>query len=639
MPPRPRLTLHPQAQAQADAQADYQARLDAQSRIETRLSAAGTSSPAYHRLAPASASSAGYGEQKLGTFEQELLQLVTANQAQELKLAGGAGDAPRRLLKQPAYAEYSQLAYQNQYVKPTVEPIQDEQYHIETSRYQQQPSPPPPQHVPEAYVPAQPSQLSPAPVQYHQQRQFEEPIYAAKAGGDTGPRYYAAVPQPELNAQGYTSENVASAQANAQAQALAFQKISQASHNNHQQAALEQIRIVNERHRQQSALEQISQGDGVSEAGQAQIEEEVKDPEAAYASKLKTQARAEHAEARRAQEAAEYKAHGDAILALQAQQQAHLKAQEDAHTYALNFEKNQVRAQAHAQAIANAQAQALWKSHQQARANAHKEAQAAARAQVEARKRDPEHTPVIQYLLPNSTPLPSPNSYFTSSDVQKYQTSGSSYVPRSAPRPPASRDGADSLQVQVNQPRQAHKHKIPQASQAQTYISQSGLLKKAPVKSLTIEQIIQRDQSDSPQIIRLPSAKTQTPLTQADLEALINAGYTVTPVPEHALRATQRPDNYHLENTSSGYYVKKQQQQRHNINSGALTPRPDVYAYSDVVNRQPTQLRQKLQRPVLQHHREAEAVANEKITYLVPIDAPSAYGTRRPPQRRTLVAE
>lgn len=610
VPPRPRLALH--AQAQADPQANYQAHGD------TRLSAAGSASPAY-QLAPGAA----YGDQKLGTFEQELLQLVSANQAQEFKLGG----PPKRLLKQPAYPQYSQetLGYQSQYVKPTVEPVQEEQYHVETTG----PYQPQPQHVPEAYVPAQPVQVQYQPAQ---EQQYVKP--AVKPFRPSA-QYYEAPQQPaphaQLNSQGYTAHNVAQAQANAQAQALAFQKISAASHTTHQQAALEQIRIVNERHRQQtieeerqrqqSALEQISQGSGVSEAGQAQIEEEYRDPETAYKSKLKAQERAEAAEARRAQEASEYKAHADAILALQAQQQAHLKAQEDAHNYALNFEKNQLRAQAQAQAIANAQAQALYKSHQAARANAQKEAQAAARAQHEARQRDPENTPVIQYLLPNagSTPLPPPNSYFTSSDVQKYQTSGSSYVPRSAPRPPP----ADELQA-VNQPRQAHKHKIPQGSQASTYVSQSGLLKKAPVKSLTIEEIIEQDQLNSPQIIRLPAAKSQAPLTQADLDALINAGYTVTPVPDTA-RPTPRP--YALENSSTGYYVKKH---------SSPTPRPEYAAYSDAIPRQRRPIRK--QRPILQQHQESEAEGNEKVTYLVPLEA-SAYGTRRPPQRRSLVAE
>lgn len=600
-PPRPRLTLHPQAQAQADAQADYQS--------QARLSAAGTTAQGYQLAA-------AYPDAKLGTFEQELLQLVSANQAQEFKLAEGG--APKQLVKQAVYPQYTQEvpAYQNQYIKPTAEPVQEEQYHVETSgpRFQQQ-------HVPEAYTPPQP-----APLQYHQRPQYPSKP-AAKQFRPSGQYYQEPRPaqQPELNAQGYTAHNVAQAQANAEAQALAFQKITQASHVNHQHAALEQIRIVAQRHEEQSALEQIRQGEGVSEAGRAQIVEEITDPEAAYQAKVKAQSRAKEAEARRAQEAAEYKAHADAILHLQAQQQAHLKAQEDAHNYALNFEKNQLRAQAQAQALANAQAQALYKSHQQARANAQKEAQAAARAQHEARQRDPENTPVIQYLLPNNnTPLPQPNSYFTSSDVQKYQTSGSSYVPRSAPRPAES--SAEEIQHHhnVNQPRQAHKHKIPQGTQGSTYVSQSGLLKKAPVKSLTIEEIIEQDQVNSPQIIRLPSSKTHTSLTQADLEALINAGYTVTPVPDLP-RPT--PRNYAVESTSAGYYVKK-----HNT----ATPRPEYSSYSDTIPRQRRPIRK--QRPILQQHQESEAEGNEKVTFLVPIES-SPYGTRRPPQRSSLVAE
>ncbi|XP_011299839.1 mediator of RNA polymerase II transcription subunit 15 [Fopius arisanus] len=590
-PPRPRLTLHPQAEAQADAHAEYQAQLDAHNRAEANalLRASGTSHAEYQ--VPT-----GYGGPKLGTFEQELLQLVSANQAQEFKLQQ---TQPKRLPKPQGYNQYSQqlLAYPGEYdgVKPTAEPIQEspnhQQYHIETTqpRYQA------PQHVPVAYRPLE-------EVQHQQQAQqsYAQPRKPYRPA----PQYVdPAVQQAHAQAEAVAQ---AQAQAQAEAQALAYQKVSQASHLRHQQAALEQIRIVEDRFKQQSALEQINQGH-VSEAGREHIEEQVrpKDPEAAYRANLKAQAAAEAAEARRAQEAAEYKAHGDAIIALQRQQAAHLKAQEDAHIYALNFEKNQAKAQAQAQALANAQALALWKAHQSARAKAQKEAQLAARAQDEARKRDPEHTPVIQYLLPtpNSTPLP-PNSYLTNDQVNKYQASGSSYVPRAAVKPD-----------EVNQPRQAHKHKIPNNSQI--YVSQSGLRKKAPVKSLTIEEIIEQDQERNSQIIRIPAAKAQ-PLTQADLDALIHAGYTVTPVPE-VTRPTQ--PSYALENTT-GYYVKKQ------------TARPEAYVnYDDIPRHQRRPVRR--QRPILKQ--EAESEGSDKVTYLVPLD--STYGDRRPQAQRRIIAE
>lgn len=597
-PPRPRLTLHPQAEAQADAQAEYQARLDAHNRAEANalLRASGTSHAEYQ--VPA-----GYSDAKLGTFEQELLQLVSANQAQEFKLQQAQ---PKRLQKPQGYAQYSQqlLAYPAEYGqgKPTAEAVQEspnhQQYHIETTqpRYQAPQHVPQhaPQHVPVAY----------RPLEEVQHQQPARPAYVAPRQPYRPPQYDdPAIHRTHAQAE---AEVQAQAQAQAEAQALAFQKISSASHNQHQQAALAQIRIVEERYKQQqSALEQINQGQ-VSEAGRDHIEEQVrpKDPEAAYRAGLKAQAAAEAAEARRAQEAAEYKAHGDAIIALQRQQAAHLKAQEDAHIYALNFEKNQAKAQAQAQGIANAQALALWKAHQAARAKAQNEAQLAARAQDEARKRDPEHTPVIQYLLPTPNSTPQPNSYLTNDQVHKYQASGSSYVPRSAVKPD-----------EVNQPRQAHKHKIP--SHSQVYVSQSGLRKKAPVKSLTIEEIIEQDQERSSQIIRIPAAKAQ-PLTQADLDALIQAGYTVTPVPE-ITRPTQQ--SYALENTT-GYYVKKQ------------TARPEAYAsYDDVARHQRRPVRR--QRPILKQETDTEG--SDKVTYLVPIEA--TYGNRRPQAQRRVVAD
>lgn len=591
VPPRPRPTLHPQAEAQAEAQAEYQAQIDAQQRAEAQARLRGSAtSPAEYQVP------VNYQDAKLGTFEQELLQLVSANQAQEFKLQQAQESRPQRPYQQ--YSQQQVLAYSPEYAKPTAEPVQElpeqQQYHIETTqpRY-------PHQQVPVQYQPIEEA------VQYQQPAR---PAYVAKKPYRPAPQSQQYIDPAHSQAE---AEAIAQAQANAQAQALAFQKITSASHNQHQQNALAQIRIVEDRWKQESALEQINQGTQVSEAGKEHIEEQVrpKDPEAAYRARVKAQAAAEAAEARQAQEAAEYKAHGDAILALQKTQQVHLKAQEDAAYFAANFEKNQAKAQAQAQAIANAQALQLWKAHQANRANAQKEAQRAAHAQQEARKRDPEHTPAVQYLLesPNSTPLPSLNSFITPEIQHKYQASGSSYVPRATAK----------LDEQVNQPRQAYKHKVP--ANSQIYVSQSGLVKKAPVKSLTVEEIIEQDQVNNPQIIRIPAAKAQ-PLTRADIDALIQAGYTVTPVPDVA-----RPTQPSYAESSTGYYVKKQ----------SVTARPDNYAGYAGSDEQHQRRPVRKQRPILKQESETEGSA--KITYLVPVE--STYGNRRLTNQRRLAAE
>ncbi|XP_015585630.1 mediator of RNA polymerase II transcription subunit 15 [Cephus cinctus] len=621
VPPRPRAQLHSQALAQAEAAAQLQAQADAQSRAEAlhsaRLRASSSNAPVYQTAGPV------YSDQKLGTFEQELLQLVAANQAQEFKLVPAV---PKRLLKQQAYPQYAQqsASYPSQYVKAAPEPAQaPEQYHIETTvpRYHQA-------------APAYQAAEEPAQVQYQAvQVPVQAPEYHAKQVRPfrPSPQYPDAEEQGQLRALQQAqaqaeAQAIAQAQAQAEAHAQAYQKIAQASHNKHQEAAFEQIRLVNERHRQQTALEQINQGAQLSEAGRSHLEEQAptKDPEVALKAQLKAQAQAEVAEARRAQEAAEYKAHADAILHLQAQQQAHVKAQEEAHKNALAHERNQLRAQAQAQALAQAQAEALYKAHQQARAKANNEALTAARAQAEARKIDPENTPVIQYLLPNSAPLPSPNSYFTNDQVQKYQGAGSSYVPRAAPKSPvaaSSNEEQTYAQPAINQPRQAHKHKIPQTSQSSIYVTQSGHLKKSPVKSLTIEEIIEQDQLNSPQVVRLPASKGQQPLTQEDLAVLINAGYSVTPVPDVA-KPTQQS---YTENTSGGYYTKKQR---------SPVARPEYESYEEAAPRQRRPLRK--QRPILKQD-ESTVDASEKVTYLVPLEP--AYGTRQTPLRRTAAAE
>ncbi|XP_066585307.1 uncharacterized protein [Prorops nasuta] len=593
VPPRPRLQLHPQALAQAEVAAEAQAQIDTRSRAEA-VENARSVAPAYQVPAYQDAS-------KLGTFEQELLQLVSANQAQEFNLLAAQPKRAQLLKAEEAYTSpYAQqlVAYpETQYAKAP------EQYHIETTapRYQQ---PQQQQHYAKPVKEFRPS-----------------PEYQAYAEENN-----AQLQQQQQQQARAEAEDIARAQAHAEAQALAYQKVAQASHKKHQQDAFEQIRIVNERYReQQSALEQIEQGSQVSDAGKAHNEEQQvrpKDPEAAYRARLKAQAAAEAAEARRAQEAAEYKAHADAILKLQAQQQAHLKAQEEAHQNALNFERNQLRAQAQAQALAQAQAEALYKAHQAARAKANSEAAAAARAQAEARKIDPENTPVVQYLLPTNVPLPSPNSYLSNANLQKYQqasAAGSTYVARSAPSTTPS-----PVAQGITQPRQAHKLKVPSSSQASSlYVSQSGLLKKAPVKSLTIEEIIEQDQISSPrpQLIRIPNPKGPQTITQEDLAALINAGYTVTPVPvPQAVKPTAAAQQAYVptENSSVGYYVKKLQQR-------VPVARPDYVSYEDELVQRP-RIPIRKTRPILRQD-EGDGTASEKLTFLLPIEP--VFGTKQ----------
>lgn len=599
VPPRPRPQLHPQALAQAEVTAQAQAHVDAQSRTAALQSARGPSGASTYQLE-------SYTSPKLGTFEQELLQLVSANQAQEFNL-----------IPTQTKGGYSQ----QQYIKPTAASASQlpEQYHIETS--------PPPRYQPQQRV-ATTYQSIEQPVQIQYQT-VQAADYSAK-----GVRPFRPSPQYDYVDDGAQlktahqaqtqaeAEANARAQAHAEAQALAFQKIAQASYQKHHEAALEQIRIDHERYKQQSALEQIQHGAQVSEAGRAHIEGHLqpKDPEAAYRAKLKAQAAAETAEARRLQTAAEYKAHADAIRQVEAQQQAQVQAQEKAHHDAINFERNQIRAQAQAQAIAQAQAEALYKVYQQSRAKANSEILAAARAQEQAKKVDPNGTPVIQYLLPNTPKLPPPNSYFTNDDVNKYQTSGSAYSLRSVAKPEHSSESIAQEQTHVqpviNQPRQVHKLKVP-PTQSSVYISQSGLLKKSPVKSLTIEEIIDRDQLNGPQVVRVLSSKDQQPLTQEELSVLINSGYSVTPIPQ-TVRPTQQ--SYVPESTSATYYLKKQRP----------VARPEYVTYEEIVQRSTP-------RPIGKNtstlKQDDTGDASEKVTYLVPLEP--SFGTRQPPLRRS----
>ncbi|XP_076172303.1 uncharacterized protein LOC143149106 [Ptiloglossa arizonensis] len=547
VPPRPRTQLHPQALAQAE-------------------------------VGPNTYQEPSYAPSKLGTFEQELLQLVSANQAQEFKL----------LPTQPkgSSSAYSQqlVSYPVEYAKPTPAPPQlPEQYHIETSppRYQQQ------QQPVAAY------QSVEEPVQY--QTQSVKPF-------NPSPQYDY---QAEAQAQ-------AQAQAHAEAQALAFQKYAQSEYDKHKQASLAHIGLSNGRYRQESALEQIQQGAQVSDAGRNYLHEQLlpKNPEAAYKAKLKAQSTAETAEARKLQQAAEFKAHADAIHKLEAQQRAHIRVQEEVHNYALNFEKNQARAQA----IAQAQAEALYKIQQERQNEVKKEILAISKGQVQGKKVDPE-SPLYQFTLSNKVSLPLLNNYFGQDQLQKYQASGSSHVPRSVPKPedlnPLGEAPAQGQPV-ITQPRQTHKLKIPSSSQA-VYVSDSGLLKKSPIKSLTIEEV------DPDQINNQPVYQAASPtgraLTEEDLSALINAGYTVSPVSQ-----TAKPDQvYAVENLSAGYYPKKQK-------TPAL--RPEYATYEEVIQR-PRKLIRK-NRPIPKHN-DRDTEASGKVTYLVPLE--SSFGTRQPPLR------
>lgn len=592
VPPRPRPQLHPQALIQAEAVAQAQAHVEAQNRAAA-LQSRGPSGASTYQVE-------SYTSPKLGTFEQELLQLVSANQAQEFNL-----------IPTQHKTGYSQ----QEYIKSTAAPTSQlpEQYHIETS--------PPPRYPPQQRVAATYQSVEqPVQIQYQTAQAAD---YSAKGVEPfrPSPQYDYVDDGAQLKAHQAQvqaeAEANARAQAQAEAQALAFQKIAQVSYQKHHEAALEQIRLDHERYKQQSALEQIQQGDHVSEAGRAHIEGQLqpKDPEAAYRAKLKAQAAAEAAEARRLQTAAEYKAHSDAIRQVEAQQQAHVKAQEKAHHDALNFERNQMRAQAQAQALAQAQAEALYKVYQQSRAKANSEILAAARAQAEAKKVDPNGTPVIQYLLPSTPKFPAPNNYFTNDDVNKYQASGSTYAPRSVTKPDSTESTTQEqtyVQPVINQPRQVHKLKIP-PTQSSVYVSQSGLLKKSPVKSLTIEEIVDQSQLNNPQVVRIPSPKEQQPLTQEELSALINAGYSVTPIPQ-TVKPTQQ--SYVPENTSAVYYLKKQRP----------AVRPEYVTYEEVLQRPRRPARKNT--PVL---KQDGANVSEKVTFLVPLEP--SFGTRQPSLR------
>lgn len=594
VPPRPRPQLHPQALAQAEAVAQAQAQIDAQNRAAALQSAHSPQqgAPVYQIES--------YTQPKVGSFDQELLQLVSANQAQEFNL-----------IPTQSKANYPQ---QQEYVKPTIAPAASqlpEQYHIETS--------PPPRYPPQQRVAATYQSIGqPVQIQYQNAHAAD---YTTKDVQPFRPSpqydYVEDGAQLQAHQAQLQAENEANAraQAHAEAQALAFQKIAHASYQKHHEAALEQIRIDHERYRQQSALDQIQQGETVSEAGQAHIDgrSQPKDPEAAYRTKLKAQAAAEAAEARRLQTAAEQKAHADAIRQVEAQQQAAVRAQEKAHYDALNFERNQLRAQAQAQALAQAQAEALYKVYQQSRAKANSEILAVAKAQAEAKKIDPEGTPVVQYLLPNTPKLPPPNSYFTTDDVNKYQASSSTYAPRSVTKPESSESTATQEQVYVqsavNRPRQAYKLKVP-PTQSSLYISQSGILKKSPLRSVTVEEIVDQSQLNDPQVVHVPSPKDQQPLTQEELSALINAGYSVTPA-SPAAKPTQQ--SYTPQNTSGAYYLKKQRP----------AVRPEYVTLEEVV-KQP-------QRPTRKNAsilKQDDTSTSEKVTYLVPLEP--SFGTRQP---------
>lgn len=579
VPPRPRAQLHPQALAQAEAAAEVQAQVDAQNRAEALRLA---------RLGPGPSSPIGYegssyAQPKLGTFEQELLQLVSANQAQEFKL----------IPTQPkgSSSAYSQqlASYPAQYAKPAAAPSQlPEQYHIETSppRYQQQ------QVV--AYQPVE------EPIQY-------QPVQPAKAFVPS-PQYDYLDEEQKAYDQAHAQAQ-AQAQARAQAQAIAFQKVVQAAYKKHYQGALDLSRdTIQAQKEHESALEQIQQGSQVSDAGRSHLQEQYlpKNAEAAYKAKLKAQATAETAEARKFQQTADIKAHADAIRKLEAQQQAHLRVQEEAHNYALNFEEHQARAQAQAQA----QAEALYKHQLQAHNQANKEIVAISKDR-QGKKND---NPIYRYNLSPASSFPSPNAYLTTEQLQKYHDSGSSHVPRSAPK----LDDAGAIEAAqaqlhpvITQPRQAHKLKIPSSAQA-VYVSDSGLLKKSPIKSLTIEEVIEPEQNNRP-VVQTAAPKGRT-LSEEDLSALINAGYTVTPVPLNTKPAQQI---YALEGAPAGYYAKKQK---------APALRPDYATYEDAIQR-PRKLVRKNVSILKQDER--EDAASEKVTYLVPLEP--SFGTRQPP--------
>lgn len=119
--------------------------------------------------------------------------------------------------------------------------------------------------------------------------------------------------------------------------------------------------------------------------------------------------------------------------------------------------------------------------------------------------------------------------------------------------------------------------------------------------------------------MRIPAPKGQQRLiTPEELAILINAGYTVTPVPEPS-KSTQ--PNYSIENSPTGYYVKKQRNP---------VSRPEYITYEEVLPRPVKSLGKT--RPILKQQGE-ESEIREKVTFLVPLEP--VFGTRQPPVKTT----
>lgn len=146
-----------------------------------------------------------------------------------------------------------------------------------------------------------------------------------------------------------------------------------------------------------------------------------------------------------------------------------------------------------------------------------------------------------------------------------------------------------------------HAHQQPQASRSSIYVSQA----QPGSKSLKTEQAQENSPNQLPPI-RLPGPKDR-PLTQEEFQALVNAGYSVTPIPV-PVPVPVSEDKYNQQ--------KYQQQQR-----GYAQPEAEYnQRYQPVQSASPKAAikQRRLVRP--QSYRLNDEQSSPSITYLVPLD-------------------
>lgn len=187
----------------------------------------------------------------------------------------------------------------------------------------------------------------------------------------------------------------------------------------------------------------------------------------------------------------------------------------------------------------------------------------------------------------------------------------------------------------------------PAEAKSSIYVTQSANLKNSQGRSrITVEEIgpVQEDSGTPLPVVHLPTPKGQRPLSQSELQALIDAGFKISPVPEYYPQ-TVTPEYYQSTTKKQRSYVTPTPPQSNQLSSRQNKPEQELESDQRVRNVVAERLQQKGQvsrQRTNPRHDEEEVVQyvrrpeNQNIRQSVQVDGIQFIANNPEPEDQTI---